>query len=184
MRNKRIAILCGHHGIGTGASANGVDEFKENAYCSAALMMRLADKDYDCMIVCAEQLGNRAEMYKLWKPDIMISLHHNAFTDSSARGGELLYCGEASKKLAEALEGPLKDELGLPWRGLKRRSGLKVLKDAEALQIPAVIVEGGFLTNLQDAVHIQHPTWPDRVATALYGGLEAWFETHPIYEYD
>lgn len=179
MRLKRVALLCGHHGMGTGAVANGVDEFQENVYCCAATMMKLASEDYDVMIVCDDKVYERDDMYKDWGPDIVISIHHNAFTDPAFHGSEICYHGDKSKELALAIEPYLQDELGLRWRGLKRRPGLVVLKDALALDIPAVLVEGGFLTNESDVAHIQHPSWPNRVATALYGGVTAYFAAHP-----
>ena len=175
MKLRRLAILCGHHGVGTGAVGNGLDEFKENAYCSAATLIKMASEDYDIMVVCDDDVYERKEMYEHWNPDVIVSIHHNAVTETSAHGAEICYFGDKSEQLALCMEPCLRDELGMRWRGLKRRPDLVVLQDARELGIPAVLVEGGFLSNFSDSVRIAHPTWPNRVAEAIYGGLTAYF---------
>lgn len=177
MNLKRIALLCGHHGIGTGAVGNGIDEFQQNVYCCAATMMKLANEDYDIMIVCDDKVYERDDMYKDWNPDLVISIHHNAFFDQSANGSEICYFGDKSEELANVMGKYIEYELGLRWRGLKRRPDLRVLKDALELGIPAVLIEGGFITNQNDSFKIQHPCWPDRVATAIVAGVNEWFQT-------
>jgi N-acetylmuramoyl-L-alanine amidase len=177
--NKKIVLNAGHHGIGTGAAGNGVDEFIENVYCCGQTMIRLASVGYNVMIVENNNLNEIEGMFNHWKPDLFISIHHNSFETSDANGSEICYFGSESEKLAKVLEPFLKDNLGLKWRGLKRRPDLRVLKQTDnktPLDVPTVLIEGGFVSNDTDAIHIAHPTWPDRVATALLQGINKWFE--------
>jgi len=78
--------------------------------------------------------------------DIFVSIHFNAFHDPSAHGTEVLYVSPAGKKLATPVLTELVN-LGFRNRGLKYRDNLHVLN---ATQMPAILVEGCFVTSRRD----------------------------------
>jgi len=69
--------------------------------------------------------------------------------------------------LANAVQHALTGKLGVEDRGVKR-ARFVVLKDAGT---PAILIEGGFLTNPGDAQRIADPTWRDRYAQAIAAGI-------------
>jgi N-acetylmuramoyl-L-alanine amidase len=69
--------------------------------------------------------------------------------------------------LATAMHAALITKLGVSDRGIKRARFI-VLRDST---IPAVLVEGGFLTNAQDRVRIATPIYRQILAQAILQGV-------------
>lgn len=69
--------------------------------------------------------------------------------------------------LANAVQHAIIGKLGVEDRGVKR-ARFVVLKDAAT---PAILIEGGFLTNPGDAERIADPAWRDRYAVAIAAGI-------------
>jgi N-acetylmuramoyl-L-alanine amidase len=69
--------------------------------------------------------------------------------------------------LANAVQHALVGKLGVEDRGVKR-ARFVVLKDAAT---PAILIEGGFLTNPGDAAKIASPTWRESYAAAIAAGI-------------
>lgn len=86
------------------------------------------------------------------KPDIVISLHCNAF-DTKASGTETLYyySNKESKRLAEAVQNEMCIVLGLRDRGIKKKTeeekGGYFLKNVNC---PNIIIEPFFIDNNED----------------------------------
>ena len=99
-------------------------------------------------------LESRCETANLWKADIFVSIHHNAF-DGNASGYEIYnYTGsEKGNKLAN-LVGKYFDEVqhkryigGGMWAGAKPDSNYYVLKHTN---MPAILTEFCFIDNYKD----------------------------------
>ena len=185
LKKKKICILCGHHGRGTGASGNNIDEYIENSWVSCALMNRLADLGYDVEILMVQNVNlhefeddykmrRRQEAMRLTKADLFVSIHHNSFGDKDVSGAELYYFDVLSEPLAAAVGACMEDELGMKWRGCKRYKWA-VISEAMRLERPCILVEGGFISNLNDALRIGHVSWPDRFAKAIADGIERYY---------
>jgi N-acetylmuramoyl-L-alanine amidase len=69
--------------------------------------------------------------------------------------------------LANCVQHAIVGRLGVEDRGVKR-ARFVVLKDAGT---PAILIEGGFLTNPGDAGRIDDPKWRDRYAAAIAAGI-------------
>lgn len=98
----------------------------------------------------ASSLAARVNDANNWGADYFISLHTNAAASSSARGSEAyVYRRESSAAaLAEDILQGISNRTGLPIRGVFPRPSLYVLRRT---QMPAVLVEMGFITNPEDA---------------------------------
>ncbi len=122
--------------------------------------------------VCAE--ANR------WRADCFVSIHANSAADNFAHGVET-FCysrGGAGEALAACIQSQMVEALPLADRGVKERPGLYVLSHTE---MPAVLVEVGFLSNEGDADLIK-ARWED-MAAAIARGVTDWelttFFEHP-----
>ncbi|MDD5200769.1 MAG: N-acetylmuramoyl-L-alanine amidase [Terrimicrobiaceae bacterium] len=69
--------------------------------------------------------------------------------------------------LANTMQHALVGKLGVEDRGVKRARYV-VLKDAAT---PAILIEGGFLTNPGDAARIANPAWRESYAAAIAAGI-------------
>ena len=104
-----------------------------------------------------------------WGADIFISLHNNAAENPAASGNEVLTYGPSSE-VANALAEDILEQLtlttGLRNRGIVYRPGLYVLKKTE---MPAVLVEMGFISNPYDAELLSES--PYLFSTGIYRGI-------------
>ena len=114
-------------------------------------------------------LVERVNQANSWGADIFISLHNNAAENPRATGNEALVYGPGST-VAIALGENILEQLtlttGLRNRGIVYRPGLYVLKETE---MPAVLVEMGFITNPYDADLLANSSY--LFATGIYRGI-------------
>ena len=120
-------------------------------------------------------LANRTAGAKNAKADLFVSIHFNSATSSSAAGIETLYKpdGRNSNVAADKVQKSMVSSLGMRDRGLKTRSDLYVLNNTGT--IPAILVEGGFLSNSSDENNIRNAEFREKLANAIVKGIEAYF---------
>ncbi|MBP2242617.1 N-acetylmuramoyl-L-alanine amidase [Cytobacillus eiseniae] len=100
--------------------------------------------------------------------DLLISIHGNTFDDSSVSGTEVFYYHKNSRKLAEVLLKHVVEATGFRDRGAKKQD-LFVVKDTE---MPAVLIEVGYLTNPQDESKMWTAEGQNDVAAAIVEGIK------------
>ena len=105
-----------------------------------------------------------------WDADVFVSLHINA---GGGHGAESLVYRKDSEAgiLASCIQNELAASLqqldwSFPDRGIKERPELCVLKRT---YMPAVIVEAGFIDNVNDAILLKK--YPDTIAAAIARGI-------------
>lgn len=114
-------------------------------------------------------LTTRVREANEWGADIFLSLHTNAAANSSATGSEALIYSTAStvaNNLAQDILAQMTALTGLRNRGVIERPGLYVLRRTD---MPAVLVELGFITNSNDAFLMVNE--PDSFADGIYRGI-------------
>ncbi len=116
----------------------------------------------------SESLRLRVNDANSWGADYFISLHTNASSLPAASGTEAFAYSEPSAafSLGEDILRALSQATGLKNRGMKVRSGLYVLRKT---QMPAVLVELGFITNPGDAALMNNS--PALFARGIYQGI-------------
>lgn len=98
---------------------------------------------------------------------VFISVHANATTRGVIRGVETYYLKPNSLQLATWIQEELGRSLDIPDRGI-RTANFKVLRDSP---IPAVLVEIGYLTNLEDEALLRTSAFRQKVAEAIARGV-------------
>ena len=103
-----------------------------------------------------------------WGADYFISLHTNASSLPEATGVEAFAYSSPSRafSLGEDIVQNLSQTTGLRDRGMKVRPGLYVLRRTN---MPAVLVEMGFISNPSDAALMNDR--PDLFAQGIYNGI-------------
>ena len=117
----------------------------------------------------ASSLTSRVREANSWGADVFLSLHTNASLNESATGSEALIYSRASRValgLAEDILTELNLVTGLRNRGVIERPGLYVLRRTN---MPAVLVEMGFITNPTDAELMAYS--PELFARGIYRGI-------------
>ena len=108
---------------------------------------------------------------------LFVSIHCNSVDGNSiANGTEVLYYNKetdsdyniTSKELADNILDKILDTVDTADRGLKERPGLAVLKWTE---MPAALVELGFLTNADDQERLLNKNWQTKIAEAIAEGI-------------
>lgn len=113
--------------------------------------------------------------------DVLVSVHNNSSTNSSAHGTEVYaqVADDTSLGLAERIHDSVVARAGTTARGVKRRAGqngdyYSILRNSP---VPAVLVEGGFLSNRSEAAQLSDPAFRQRVADGIADGVLAQFVT-------
>lgn len=121
----------------------------------------------------SSSLVERVEEADDWDADIFLSLHTNAAENTNASGNEALVYGPGAtvaNNLASQILEQLTLTTGLRNRGIVYRPGLYVLKETE---MPAVLVEMGFISNPYDADLLANS--PYLFATGIYRGILSYY---------
>ena len=108
--------------------------------------------------------------------DILISIHQNAFPSAKAKGAQVFYHknSENGKVLAESVQESLRGRVDSSnQRMAKENSDYYILRTTE---VPAVIVECGFLSNREEEKLLNDAGYQEKLAWAIYCGILDYFE--------
>lgn len=100
--------------------------------------------------------------------DLFISIHGNTYEDSSVSGTETYYYHEDSLFLAEILQKHIVQTNGFRDRGVKKEDFF-VLKDSN---MPAALIEMGYLTNPQEENEMLTEDFQYRMASSIFDGIK------------
>lgn len=185
MTGKLVAIDVGHGGRDPGAEGklSGVHKIYEKDL-NLAIALRLREilrgaganmvllRDTDTYI----SLYERPEKANLMNADMLISIHNNAHTNSAAHGIVTLYYNKKSEagydvssgSLAHAIHAEMVKEIGFYNRRIEECPEYAVLNKSD---MPAVILEGGFLTNPDNLKFMLTDAFVEAYATAVARGV-------------
>lgn len=141
------------------------------------IMTRTTDDDVDGVDGMKHKSKDMVERKKLAAGgDILVSIHQNSFTQQSVKGAQIFYNSqsEKGKALAESIQKSIK-EYADPQnkRAAKSNTNYYVLR---ATEIPAIIVECGFLTNPEEEKLLNSEAYQDKIAWSIYLGIIKYYE--------
>lgn len=178
MEIKIIIIDPGHGGSDPGAVRAGIKEKDLTLAISGELATFLRGRGFKVQLTRTgdtnPSLVDRAALSR--GAAAFVSVHVNAVENPAASGAEFWYNRRDAKgaELAEAIRAAWTAALG-PNRGLKedRTDYYYLLRNAT---YPAVIVETGFLSNVEDRRRLSDPAWRRRAAGAIGEGIEKYLK--------
>lgn len=190
LTNKIIIVDPGHGGFDPGKPGiTGLDEKDLNLKISLLLrnyleqagaiviMTRTTDDDVDGMDGVKHKSKDMVQRKKLSEGgDILVSIHQNSFTQPSVHGAQTFYNSksEAGKALAKSIQKSIKEVADLDnRREAKSNTNYYVLK---ATDIPAVIIECGFLTNPEEEKKLNSESYQNQMALGIYLGILRYYE--------
>lgn len=116
-------------------------------------------------------LADRIRISDAYTTHAFISVHYNAFPNSSADGINTFYYSSKDQKLAEYVHQGLASAVTLRDRGMVPNN-YYVLRNNHA---PSILLELGFLTNYNDFATIRSNSFQHQVANGITNGLKNYF---------
>ena len=177
-RNKLVVIDPGHGGTDTGSRGfeNGVAVMNEkdiNLDIALRIRKMLEAAGARIYMIRTEDttipLYDRQDTANSLAASLYVAIHNNSYTSSSASGTEVHYHGKddppvdgiSGISLAENLQSTLASNLGLINRGTKASPELAVLRRTV---MPAVIIEGAFISNPNDLSYMKTDDFREKYA--------------------
>ena len=184
---KVIVIDPGHGGFDPGkVGINGQDEKDINLKISEKLQEYLEQAGSYVIVTRVEDkalasnknqdMKERRSIANTSQADIMVSIHQNSFPQIGVQGAQVFYYNSSlkSKYLAECIQKSIKESVDTTnKRVAKANTNYYVLRTTE---IPAVIVECGFLSNREEEEKLNSAEYQEKIAWAIYVGIIEYFE--------
>lgn len=187
-REKMVIMLDAGHGgkdLGTHSSSHKYQE--KNLSLSTTLIVRdyLRRWGYEVHLTREKDvfvsLENRAEMANRQPTAIFVSIHYNSSPSTSASGIEV-FCFRAEQKtprekeshrLAQAILNEILVTTRAQSRGVKE-ANYSVLRQTK---MPAVLIEGGFLTNAKERDLLKNPKYVHALAQGIARGIDEYLRS-------
>ena len=192
-----VLIDAGHGEPDGGAvSADGVKESDINLQIASKLQKSLVSKGYQVIMtredegnisglnedstirsIKSQDINNRVNLANSSGAEFMISIHMNKYEDPKYYGWQTFYSknSEQGKKLAECIQIGIKESTGLE----NKREALKIegIKIIDKTTIPVVIVECGFLSNIEECKKLQDEDYQSQIVNGIVCGIESYLKT-------
>ena len=187
----KIVLDAGHGGWDPGKTgANGANEKELNLFVAEKLAGYLEQGGAEVVLTRTSDdalgegkqtdMAERKRIVNESGGDLFISIHQNAFPSADAKGAQVFYhkSSKKGKLLAECLQENLKERVdGNNHRQAKENDSYYILRTTE---MPAVIVECGFLTNQEEEKLLNDAGYQEKLAWAIYCGILDYFEKSSI----
>ncbi|GMN08433.1 N-acetylmuramoyl-L-alanine amidase [Croceitalea sp. MTPC5] len=179
---KVIIIDAGHGGKDYGAIGINSSKEKDINFSIAKTMLlynrTILDNKYEIYLSRYKDtlisLSHRTRLVKALQPDLFISIHCNHAPNKNATGIEMfLHNGTSlkhdhqihAKGIAKEMITALTEQLGYRSRGIKT-ANFQVLRQSIAT-CPAILVELGFLSNIDEATYLESKEHMNALALVL-----------------
>lgn len=179
---KILVLDAGHGGSDGGSSGNGLKE-KEVNFKQTMAVKNLIEQNTDIKVYMTREddstltLAFRTDLANDINADMFVSIHNNS-ASPAAKGTEVLYYPHTSdtrsKQIAKLMQDNIIKATGMYSRGIKERPDLYVLRTSK---MPAVLLEGGFLSNSEDAAKLKSEDFTQKYAYAVYEAIVEAFNT-------
>lgn len=179
-----ITIDPGHGGLDNGATIGKTKEDELNLKISEALKAELEGRgatvyltrtDDQDMTQRTHHYSKQDDMYLRGQkidenePDVFVSIHLNASSNSSAWGSQVFYYqnSELGKELAKSVHNAMK-----PVTGTTKRIQSANFYVLRATKATGVLIECGFLSNANERGQLRSSKYHQKLAVAISNGLE------------
>ncbi len=171
-QNEKVILDAGHGGYEPGAIYNGRKEKDDTLQLTLAVGKILEENGISTLYTRTADVYNspqeKAEIANRSGADLFISIHRNAMPVPGTGSGASVLVYEDSGIAAVLAENILRNlvQLGFKDQGIVERPGLVVLRKT---QMPAVLVEVGFIDNPMDNAFFDRNF--DAIAKAIADGI-------------
>ena len=182
-----IFIDAGHGGEDAGCSKAGVDEKTINLEIALKVRDQLEELGYKVIMARETDVyvskEERVEQANSSQADIYVSIHQNSTDDGSdASGMEVWYDGSdetrANKRLAQLIRQQTARSTQVVERELRGNADFHV---TGSTQMPACLIETGFLTNTNERNKLVTEEYQEQIASGIVQGIDYYFHPKTMY---
>lgn len=183
-----IVLDAGHGGKDDGAMSNGINEQEINLAIvqklqplleeAGASVVLTRDGDYDLASDGVENrkrddMKKRVALINDELPDLFLSIHLNAYSNTSVHGAQVFYQKEipASKELADVTQAKFKEMTGTKM--IAKPGDYFILNESKK---PGILVECGFLSNANDRANLSDTNYQQQLAELLFHSVLEYFD--------
>jgi len=177
---KPVIILdAGHGGTDEGAKVNTCMEKRLTLTTALLIRKHLEELGYRVIMTRSRDTAlppqRRVSMANKTKGSLFVSVHFNSAPSTEAQGIEIFYFDSkevwrtrASKRLAHCILSKVLHQTEAVSRGVKQ-GNFHVIRET---QMPAVLVEGGFITHQEERARLRDKAYLDRLAVGVAQGID------------
>ncbi len=166
-----VVIDAGHGGRDSGGSYGKVYEKWLALDTALRVEKKLKAKGFKTVMTRRSDhfvtLPARARIGNKYRNSIFVSIHFNFTWKKHVSGLETFYCSGASKPLAAAVQKGMLSEVKATNRGVKY-ARYYVIRHAKN---PAILVEGGFVSNSKERGNTKRGTYREGLANGIVKGI-------------
>ena len=176
LKSLRIAIDAGHGGSNKGAVSISKQKLEKDINLSIALKLQKMLTGEGAIVVMTRSKDtlvsnqDRISFLENQNPDLLVSIHNNSSSKREVRGTSTYYHQIGNKVLSQKILDELL-HIGLPEFG--NVGGFNFALNSPT-QYPNVLVEGAFLSNLEDESLLLDSDFQYKIAKAIKKGLIHW----------
>ncbi len=178
-----IVLDAGHGGTDEGAKVNAFMEKKIALTTTLLTKKHLEELGYRVILTRSRDvylpLPRRVSIANKTKGSLFVSVHFNSSPSAEAQGIEIFYYDskemwrtKASKRLANCILFRIIDQTEAISRGIKQ-GNFHVIRETE---MPAVLVEGGFITHRDERGKLRDKAYLDRLAVGIAQGIDKYMK--------
>ncbi len=178
-----IILDAGHGGHDEGAKVNTLMEKKVTLLATNLVKKHLEELGYHVVMTRSRDtyvpLPRRVSIANKSKGALFVSMHFNSCPNPDVKGIEVFYYDSkelwrtrASKRLAGCVLQRLIQQTKTHSRGVKH-GNFHVIRET---QMPAVLVEGGFMTNKDERIKLRDRQYLDRLALGVAQGIDKYMK--------
>lgn len=180
-REEVIAIDAGHGGKDGGAQSRSLGYEEKSLALSTAKMVANYLRNMGYKVVMTREsdtfvpLEDRASIANNAKASIFVSIHYNHCPSEAIDGIEVYYFEggaldrkNASKELGREVLSRIVKHTGASSRGIKKANFLVIKKT----NMPAILVEGGFLSNPKEREKLKNASYLNYMAFSIAKGID------------
>lgn len=191
---KTIVLDAGHGYPDNGAeSSTGLSEASVNLNITKKLQSLLEQSGCNVILTRSDEKGiydldantirekkvsdikNRVKIGNESSADVFISIHLNKIPQTQYYGWQTFF--KQNSERSEQLARSIQEELNASIQKENKRQALKISGKyiIEHVEIPTVIVECGFLSNLEEQSLLKEDAYQDKLAWGIYNGVMDYF---------
>jgi N-acetylmuramoyl-L-alanine amidase len=179
-----IILDAGHGGSDEGAKIRFFKEKKITLSTTLYVKKYLEELGYRIILTRSRDvfipLHRRVSIANKTRGILFISVHFNASQSRDAKGIEVFYSSQpgkrsqASKQLATSVLQNVIKETKADSRGVKA-GNFHVIRETE---MPAILVEGGFITNTEERSNLRERSYLDKLAKGIALGVDKYLKKY------
>lgn len=183
-RGPLIVLDAGHGGSDEGARVRQIQEKKLALATVLYTKKFLEEMGYRVLLTRGKDtyvsLPKRVAMANKIKSELFVSIHFNSAPNTGAQGVEIYYYNDrdpqrakSSRKLASYILHYVVDQTEASSRGVKV-GNIHVIRETT---MPAVLIEGGFMTNYTELQNLRKRGYLEGIARGTAQGIDRYFKT-------